>query len=608
MAPQTLSQTLSLLLLGYAVAAAKLPHPYSSLNRPPRRSLSLEKQRAEPPPAASRSSPFCTPEDACWPSVAEWASLNSSVGGALIAVAPPLAPCFGFNGAPPNSPACTAAVNNYTDSYWRASQPGASQEVVWEQDLSTGAACFAPPCALGNIPPFAVRASSAADVQAALAFAALHNVRIVIKSSGHEYQGRSTGAGALLVWTHALKGIAFDASFAACPAQAPVPALTAGPGDSFGEVYALADANRVVVVGGSEISVSACGGYTLGGGHSWMGPAYGMAVDNALRFEVVLANGTAVVASSCENTDLFWALRGGGGGTFGVLTSCTYAAHPFPAEGAAGAFVTIELLQGAASFRLLMDGWLSFVEQLGDPARSGGVVVGGYYIPVLDAPEGTHEHVSFLLGINGTTAQASAALAPVQAWVAAQPAHLSIIGAVINPYPSLMAFHESYDSGSESTGYAGTIGSRLLPAAALRNATTRGQLADALTTITFTMGITGQLVAGGAVRVNDPDSLQTCITPAWRAAGTHISFGASWPLNATAATRDAVFASVSALTSLLRDATPGSGAYWSESDFDEPDWMDAFWGTNVPRLQGIKAAVDPDGIFTCHHCLSALST
>ena len=92
-----------------------------------------------------------------------------------------------------------------------------------------------------------------------------------------------------------------------------MPALTAAPGDSFGEVYAVADANRVVVVGGSEISVSACGGYTLGGGHSWMGPAYGMAVDNALRFEVVLANGTVVNASSCENADLFWALRGGGG-------------------------------------------------------------------------------------------------------------------------------------------------------------------------------------------------------------------------------------------------------------------------------------------------------
>ena len=78
-----------------------------------------------------------------------------------------------------------------------------------------------------------------------------------------------------------------------------------------GEVTDAADAARVNVVGGSEISVSACGGYTLGGGHSWSGPAYGMAVDNLLSVEAVLANGSVVTASACENADLFWALRGG---------------------------------------------------------------------------------------------------------------------------------------------------------------------------------------------------------------------------------------------------------------------------------------------------------
>ena len=63
-----------------------------------------------------------------------------------------------------------------------------------------------------------------------------------------------------------------------------MPAITVSPGPSWGKAYAAADAARVNVVGGSEISVPACGGYTLSGGHSWMGPAMGMAVDNALRF------------------------------------------------------------------------------------------------------------------------------------------------------------------------------------------------------------------------------------------------------------------------------------------------------------------------------------
>ena len=48
---------------------------------------------------------------------------------------------------------------------------------------------------------------------------------------------------------------------------------------------------------------------------------------------------------------------------------------------------------------------------------------------------------------------------------------------------------------------------------------------------------------------------------------------------------------------------PDSGAYWSESDFLEPDWQDAFWGTKYSRLQAVKKAVDPLGVFQCHHCV-----
>lgn len=85
--------------------------------------------------------------------------------------------------------------------------------------------------------------------------------------SGHEYQGRSTAADALLLWTHALRGITTSATFAACAGDAPVPAITSKPGDAWGDVYAVADSLGAAVVGGSEVSVSSAGGYTLGGGH-----------------------------------------------------------------------------------------------------------------------------------------------------------------------------------------------------------------------------------------------------------------------------------------------------------------------------------------------------
>ena len=599
-------RTLTAVCLQAACATALFPHPYSGLSG---RAPSLPGGSSAPAAAPRAASVgFCAPGQACWPTAAQWQTLNASVGGSLLAVAPPLASCFGtFPGVPYDGAACSANVANFSNSYWRSSQPGASQEPNWEQGAD-GGDCFdaAKPCSLGNIPPFAVRARGGADVAAALRFAAAHTLRVVIKSSGHEYQGRSAGADALLLWLHALDAVAVSPAFKPCAGDTPVPALTAGPGAPWGKAYAAADAAKVVVVGGSEISVSACGGYTFGGGHSWSGPAFGMAVDNLLSVDAVLANGTAVTASACENADLFWALRGGGGSSFAVATACTYRAHPFPAAGAAGAFITIELLQGNKSFAVLMDGWLAFAPSLGTPASGAGVVAGGYFIPTLDAPEGTHEHVSFLLGFNGTTDQANAALAPLAAWVATQSQFISIISAQVLPFPSLMQFHEYFDSSSEPTGTSQTLASRLIPLAALANDSARADIALALTTIVYTTGsMTGMLVTGGAVAAGDPAA--TSLNPAWRSSGAHIAFGAAWALNTSVADQAAIFQGVSDLNGLLRETCDvwagGPAAYWSESDYLEENWQAAFWGANYPRLQAVKKAVDPNGLFSCHHCV-----
>ena len=545
----------------------------------------------------------CAPGQPCWPTPAQWASFNASIDGALISVVPILAPCFGsFPGVPASAADCSAIVSNFSNSFMRAATPGALQNINWEQDPATLDDCLeaAKPCRLGGLPPFAVAAASAAHVAAALAFARAHSMRVVVRSTGHEYQGRSTGANALLIWTHALRGARFDAAFSACPAAAAAPAVTTSPGTAWGEVYALASSHRVTVVGGSEISVSSCGGYTLGGGHSWMGPAFGMAADNALRFELVLANGSAVRASACENADLFWALRGGGGGTFGVLVSCTYAAHPYPAGGAAGLFGTVGLPQGPASLALLLDGFFAFAHTLSDAnASASGVVAGGYVIPDLGAAP---PHVSFLLGFNGTVDQANAALAPFGAWLQAQAAALPILGSQVLPFPSLMQFHEYWDNSSEATGGVVALGSRLLPAAAFLDDAARLRLAVNLTQIAYAVGgFTGMFVCGGQVAAGGVRDAS--FTPAWRAAGFHVAFGAGWAVNATREEQDEVLGGVSALAGWLRDDTPGSGAYWSEADFLEPAWQDAFWGPNYPRLQAVKKAVDPAGVFACHHCV-----
>lgn len=125
-----------------------------------------------------------------------------------------------------------------------------------------------------------------------------------------------------------------------------------------------------------------------------------------------------------------------------------------------------------------------------------------------------------------------------------------------------------------------------------------------MTVIAQYTDLRGHLVVGGAVAANDPDSTSTSVTPAWRAAAWHLAFAGAWAANATAAETNASFTGVSTLTGILRSVFPDSGAYWSESDYLEPDWQETFWGaSNYARLQAVKAAYDPPTFLTCHHCV-----
>ncbi|KAF1810771.1 FAD-binding domain-containing protein, partial [Eremomyces bilateralis CBS 781.70] len=76
--------------------------------------------------------------------------------------------------------------------------------------------------------------------------------------------------------------------------------------------------------------VGTIGGWAQAGGHNPLSREYGMQADNIVEFEVVLADGTFVKASECSNPDLFWALRGGGGSTFGIVTAATVKVYPTP--------------------------------------------------------------------------------------------------------------------------------------------------------------------------------------------------------------------------------------------------------------------------------------
>lgn len=545
---------------------------------------------------------FCEPTDACWPTAADFAALSAAVGGRLIdPLLPEGAACYPDD----STPACAAVIGNWTDPYWRALQPGSMQRPFWESDRATGANCYTlgSACAQGAVPPVGVAATSAADVSAALAFAARFNLRVVVKSSGHEIQGRSTAAGALLVWLAGLRGITLEPAFAACAGDTPVAAVSAGPGDSYGDLYALLDP-AAIVVGGSARTVSAAGGHILGGGHSFVSPHYGLAADNLLAVDAVLANGTLVRASACENTDLFWALRGGGGGSFAVVTSVTHRVHATP-PAIAGALIEVQLLQGLASVAKWIDGALALTPALTDAAANAGHGIFGGYHNVQPVDASSFVFVG-IWGYNGTTDDARASLGGFQALIDSEPTHFKSLRFDVSAYTSWEAWHSSFDpvATGDRTGDSSTIGCRFVPASFATDSALRANATAALTAVAQYTPLLGHLVVGGAVAAYDPDSTRTSVTPAWRAAVWHMCAGAGWAMNATIQDQDDAFAAVSTLTGFLRDAIPGSGAYWGESDYLEPDWESSLFGTaNYARLQSIKAAVDPTGTFGCWHCV-----
>ena len=164
-------------------------------------------------------------------------------------------------------------------------------------------------------PALIVRAMSAADIVEAVRFARAEGLPIAIQATGH---GVVTPAdNALLILTAGLNIVEIDAE-----------SQTAwvGAGVKWGVVLAKAQEHGLAPLLGSSPDVGAVG-YTLGGGMGWLVRKYGMAIDSVLRFEVVTADGRLIEASDKRNSDLFWALRGGGGG-FGIVTGMEIRLYP----------------------------------------------------------------------------------------------------------------------------------------------------------------------------------------------------------------------------------------------------------------------------------------
>lgn len=157
-------------------------------------------------------------------------------------------------------------------------------------------------CIVGTYVQYTVNVSKAEHVTAAIQFANKHNIRLVIRNTGHDYNGKSTGAGGLGLWMSHLKDIEIkDWSDEFYVGKA----IKMSAGVQGFEAYAAADAEGLQVVGGECPTVGIAGGYSQGGGHSALTSRHGLAADQTLEWEVITATGEHLFANRQENTDLY---------------------------------------------------------------------------------------------------------------------------------------------------------------------------------------------------------------------------------------------------------------------------------------------------------------
>lgn len=541
-----------------------------------------------------------------WPSAADWAGLREKVGGRLVAVASPLAPCE----ADPAGAACAARLEDMANPFYIQDQPGAQQTNGW-LDAWTA-----------EISPYAVAAQSPADVAAAIAFARAHGVKLVIKGAGHDYLGRNCAADSLLVWTGRMREVRFDPAFRISGGPASdtgVPAVIAQAGARWIEVYTAASRNGRYVQGGGCTTVGAAGGFIQGGGYGSFSKRYGSGAGGVLEFEVVTADGRVLIANSAQNSDLFWALRGGGGGTFGVVTRVALRAHEPPQ--------TLGLMQGSiktandAAFKDLIARFVAFYPgALNNPHWGEQVAIRtdnsfeifmtfldldesqarAVWQPLLDAlPEETVVDLKF-------ETHPFSGMWDLDYWKKTDPDF-----ARIDTRPDALPDHYWWATNQgEVSEFINTYQSRWLPAAFFEpaNAEAFAQVLfdasrHARVAMHFNKGLSG---APADVLAREAE---TSINPLVRDAATLVIIASkqapTFPGIAghepDLAKGRAAATGISAAMKILREATPGGGTYANEADYFEPDWQSSFYGVHYDRLLEIKRKYDPDNLFRVHH-------
>lgn len=554
--------------------------------------------------ACSSASQFCDPSNStCWPTHDEILLLSSQLHGKLL-------------------------QRGIDDEYWLYEQPKNRILSVFPEFV------LLPGPAFDFTYP---------DISKCLSFVKKHNLELTILSSGHTYTGRSYGMYNYSFQINFMlhKRIVFDELYNS---------VTVETGVIFDDLYPSVDSlgknglvNETRLVIGGDCKTVAIGGYILGGGHSPISSWLGLGIDSVLSFGVIIANGSYLTVDRPRDSDdndgsdaddLFWALTGGGGGTFGIVLNVTLKLHKYEPD---YGFTKIsleypfyykgELIADDVLFHYFNNvlptlsnhvSGLMYVFASGDlsgqdvdvdtiaskSSNSGGRIeqllhMNGNY----DGPIAL-TRISFALVYVGNVSAAYNELNNLTNYKPEWQIKKKN-GSVLEAYEYFNTFweYEETNPGGEYLNAYAFDGLYTLDK--LSNKTYIDTVIDMANGFNHEMKMNSaaalamsHIVVGGNVsnvNVND-----TSITPLFREAKLYVEFMTEWEMDDY---NDKVFNFMDNYAAKFRSYS--GGAYFNEDNANNPNWAKEYWGErNYNKLLKIKEKYDPQPyLFNCHYCI-----
>lgn len=398
------------------------------------------------------------------------------------------------------------------------------------------------------------------------------------------FLGKSTAPGALLIWTRPMKKIEHIPNYRSRGYSGP--ALRVGAGVEVHELYEFAAKFGLEAIGGECPTVGVAGGYTQGGGHSPLSNIHGLGADQTLEFTVVTTSGKVVTASPTQNSDLYWALSGGGAGTYGIVIEMVVKAYKTGVVTANMMTFSLPLTEKESKDKFYQ--FLAFYHRQVSGYNDKGIY--SYPLYGLLGPAYTFMLQPFLAPRLGKM-EVETILGPLRE----KMKELGIVPVLdeTTEYPTFYDAAKVVFPGETTKN--SPVGGRLIPR---KDLAANPELIEAAFQKFIDEGGIGVEFSLRPTRkiAGNPDN---AVNPIWRENEIHVIIGAAYPDVPSAElgeVRELDRKVTEEWDAAFKKATPNGGQYGNEGDYNDPEWKKSFYGKSYERLKKIKEKWDPEGL------------